>query len=80
MYARVTKKIVVYPKHIIEIHISGYSEPIFVCFIAEGKLDKYKVTFTVLDKEKAMAVVGDRINNFVGGKAGRKEKATSEAR
>lgn len=78
MYARITKKIFVYPEHIIEIHISGYSEPIFVYFIAKGKLENYKVTFTVLSKEKAMAVVGDRINNYVGGKIGMKDKATKE--
>lgn len=68
LYARITKKIVVYPEHIIEVHIVGYPEPFYFHFTAKGKLDKYEVENDFLLKEEAMAIVGDKINNYVGGK------------
>ena len=68
LYARITKKIVVYPEHVIEVHIVGYPEPFYFHFTAKGKLDKYEVENDFLFKEEAMAMIGDKINNYVGGK------------
>lgn len=68
LYARITKKIVVYPERVIEVHIVGYPEPFYFHFTAKGKLDKYVVETTFYTKEEAIAMVGDKINNYVGGK------------
>lgn len=69
LYARITKKIVIYPEHILEIHLNTYPEPFFLHFTAKGKLDKYDAVFTAYrSREEAMAIVGDKINNYVGGK------------
>ena len=78
LYGRLTKKIVVYPEHIIEIYLSTYPEPFFLQFTARGKLDKYTADFEVLSREEAMSRIGNKINNFVGGKTGLKDKAIKE--
>ena len=49
-------------------HIVGYPEPFYFHFTAKGKLDKYEVENDFLFKEEAMAMIGDKINNYVGGK------------
>ncbi len=68
LYERITKKIVIYPEHILEIHLNTYPEPFFLHFTAKGKLDKYDAVFTVYSREDAMAIVGDKINNYVASK------------
>ncbi len=73
LYARITKKIIVYPEHIIEIHLTTYPEPFILHFTATGKLDKYDAVFTPLTREEAMERIGDKINNYVGGKQAMKK-------
>lgn len=63
LYERVTKKIVVYPEHIIEIHLTGFSMPFYMQFTARGKMHTYSVDFTVLSKDEAFEIIGDRIRN-----------------
>ena len=73
LFARVTKKIVVYPEHIIEVYIEGFPESFFFHFSAKGKLDNYVVETTFYPKEEAMTIVGDKIVNRVGVKKSMKE-------
>lgn len=63
LYERVTKKIIVYPEHIIEIHLNGFSMPFYMQFTAHGKMETYSVDFIVLTKDEAFEIIGDKITN-----------------
>ncbi len=52
LFGRIIEKIIVYPEHIIEIHLNGLNWVFYFHFEAEGKLDKYKVTFTPLSLQQ----------------------------
>ncbi|MGN0443878.1 MAG: recombinase family protein [Acutalibacteraceae bacterium] len=65
LYGRITKKIIVYPCHIIEIYLYDFEKPFFLQFTATGRLEKYTVSFTVLTKDEAFEIIGDKINNKV---------------
>lgn len=79
LYARITKKIVVYPEHVLEIHLNTYPDPFFLHFTAKGKLDKYDAIFTPFEsREEAMAFVGDKITNRPGVKKGIQKKKSQE--
>ncbi len=78
LYARIIKKIVVYPEHILEIHLNTYPEPFFLHFTVKGKLDKYDAVFTPYTREEAIAIIGDKITNCPGVKKSSKSKTTKE--
>lgn len=65
LYGRITQKIIVYPEHIIEIYLNGLNWVFRFQFEAEGKLDKYKVTFTPLSIEKVNEILKDKRVNRV---------------
>ncbi len=52
LYERITKKIVVYPLNIIEIHLSFMTTPIRLQFSTSGRCEAYKVEFTILKQEE----------------------------
>ena len=52
LYERITKKIVVYPLNIIEIHLSFMTIPIRLQFSTSGRCEAYKVEFTILKQEE----------------------------
>ena len=75
---RITEKIIVYPEHIIEIHLVDINWVFFLHFKAKGKLDKYEVEFTAYNRDEAMAIIGDKITNRPGAKKVFKSKTTKE--
>lgn len=78
LFARITKRIVVYPEHIIEVYIDGFTESFFFQFTAKGKLDTYQVKNTYFTREEAMEIIGDKIHNRVGVEKSIKNKKTKE--
>lgn len=65
LFGRITEKIIVYPEHIIEIHLNGLNWVFYFHFEAEGKLDKYKVTFTPLSVQQVNDILKDKRANRV---------------
>ena len=65
LYGRITQKIIVYQEHIIEVHLNNINWVFYFQFEAEGKLDKYKVTFTPLSIEKVNEILKDKRVNRV---------------
>ncbi|MBQ8302570.1 MAG: recombinase family protein [Clostridia bacterium] len=52
LFERITKKIVVYPLKVIELHLSFLTSPIILQYDATGKGKYYKTTFTILSREE----------------------------
>lgn len=52
LYGRITKKIVVYPLNVIEIHLSFLTAPIRMQYKTSGKGTFYKVESTILDQSE----------------------------
>ena len=50
LYERVTKKIVVHPDKLLQIHLSFMSIPIFLKYEASGRGEKYQANFTIVEK------------------------------
>jgi DNA invertase Pin-like site-specific DNA recombinase len=52
LFERITKKIVIYPLKIIELHLSFLTSPVILRYDATGKGKYYKTTFTILTREQ----------------------------
>lgn len=52
LFERITKKIVVYPLNILELHLSFMVSPIYLQYTTSGRGDFYKVEFDVLNAEQ----------------------------
>ncbi len=52
LFERITKKIVVYPLNILELHLSFMVSPIYLQYTTSGRGDFYKVEFDVLNTEQ----------------------------
>lgn len=52
LYERITKKIVVYPLNILEIHLSFFTKPIRLRYSTSGKCEAYKVDFEIIDQNQ----------------------------
>lgn len=50
LYERVTKKIVVHPDKVLEIHLSFMPRPIFLQYQTSGRGEAYKATFTIIER------------------------------
>ncbi len=50
LYERVTKKIVVHPDKVLEIHLSFMPRPIFLHYQTSGRGEAYKATFTIIER------------------------------
>ena len=49
LYERITKKIVVHPNQILEIHLSFMTKAVFLHYETKGRGDGYSATFTVVE-------------------------------
>ncbi len=65
LYERLTKKIIVYPEHILEIHLRDIDIPFYIHFEAFGKLDSYDVKNEVLSKEKVDLILEGKLENKI---------------
>ena len=72
-FGRITKKIIVYPEHIIEIHLNGLDWIFYLQFEAKGKLDKYEVTFTPLSPQQVDEILKDKRVNKVTAETNKEE-------
>jgi hypothetical protein len=52
LYERITKKIVVYPLNVLELHLSFLTSPIRLQYQTSGKGDYYKTIFTILNQNE----------------------------
>lgn len=52
LYERITKKIVVYPLNVLELHLSFLTSPIRLQYKTSGKGDYYKTIFTILNQNE----------------------------
>lgn len=50
LYGRITKKVIVHPDKILEIHLSFLPKPVFMQYEAKGRCDTYTATFTIINK------------------------------
>lgn len=55
IYERVTKKIVVFPDNILEIHLSFLFKPRYLHYVTSGRGNSYTATFNVLTDEEVAA-------------------------
>ncbi len=53
LYARVTRKVIVHPDNILEIHLSFMTKPIFMQYVTSGRGDTYTASFTIINKDCA---------------------------
>lgn len=51
LFERITKRIVVYPDNLLEIHLSFMPRAVYLRYEATGKSDAYKVQFTILSEK-----------------------------
>ena len=65
LFGRITEKIIVYPEHIIEIHLNGINWTFFMQFKAKGKLENYNVEFTLLTPTQVDEILKDKRKNKV---------------
>lgn len=65
LFGRITQKIVVYPEHIIEIHLKDINWIFYFQFEAKGKLDKYEAIFTPLSLQQVNEILKDKKKNKV---------------
>ena len=52
LYGRITKKIIVHPDNILELHLSFMLRPIFLRYRTEGKGEEYNAIFDVITQEE----------------------------
>ena len=50
LYERITKKSVVHPDKVLEIHLSFMPRPIFLQYQTSGRGEAYKATFTIIER------------------------------
>lgn len=65
LLGRVTKKIIVFPEHIIEIHLNDIDWTFLMQFKAKGKLENYNVEFTLLTPTQVDEILKDKRKNKV---------------
>ncbi len=58
LFARITKKIVVYPGNILEIHLSFMLRPIYLRYKTVGRGEDYNAIFDVLSEEEMQTIIG----------------------
>lgn len=51
-FERITKKVIVYPNYLLELHLSFLPNPIYLKYRASGRGSSYKVEFTILTAEQ----------------------------
>ena len=52
LFGRITKKIIVHPDNILELHLSFMLRPIFLRYRTEGKGEEYNAIFDVITQEE----------------------------
>ena len=57
LFARITKKIIVYPENILEIHLSFMLHPIYLRYKTVGRGENYNAIFDVLSEEEIRTVI-----------------------
>ena len=65
LFGRITKKIVVYPLNVIEIHLSFLTAPIRMQYKTSGKGTFYKVESTILDQSEFEELMKDAPRNEI---------------
>jgi hypothetical protein len=65
LFGRITKKIVVYPLNVIEIHLSFLTAPIRMRYKTSGKGAFYKVESTILDQSEFEELMKDAPRNEI---------------
>lgn len=58
LFARITKKIVVYPGNILQIHLSFMLRPIYLRYKTVGRGEDYNAIFDVLSEEEMQTIIG----------------------
>lgn len=51
LYERITKKIVVHPDKVLEIHLSFMPRPIYLQYVTSGRGEQYSASFTIIPAE-----------------------------
>ena len=51
LYARVTRKVVVHPDRVLEIHLSFMTKPIYMQYDTSGRGDTFTASFTIINKD-----------------------------
>ena len=51
LYARVTRKVVVHPDRVLEIHLSFMTKPIYMQYETSGRGDTFTASFTIINKD-----------------------------
>ena len=65
LYERITKKIVVYPLNILEIHLSFMTMPICLQYSTSGKGEFYKVEFKLLTPSEFAEIIATAPRNEI---------------
>lgn len=65
LFERITKKIVVYPLNVLELHLSFLTSPIRLQYQTSGKGDYYKTIFTILNQDEFEELMKDAPRNEI---------------